>query len=84
VEPELGMDGLLDLIAREAEMNRSELDLNRPLDELGIASLQMINIVFAIEDRYKVTISPEEMQSAATLGELVTLARARMRNDTPL
>ncbi len=84
MEPELGMDGLLDLIAREAEMNRSELDLNRPLDELGIASLQMINIVFAIEDRYKVTISPEEMQSAATLGELVTLARARMRNDTPL
>jgi len=83
VEPELDMDGLLDLIAREAEVNRSELDLNRPLDELGIASLQMINIVFAIEDRYKVTISPEEMQAAATIGELVALARARMRNDTP-
>ncbi len=80
MEAEFDTDDILDLLAREAEVDRSSLDLEGRLNDLGIASLQMISVLFAIEDRYKVTISPEEMQAAETLGDLVNLARARMRS----
>ncbi len=80
MEAEFDTDDILDLLAREAEVDRSSLDLEGRLNDLGIASLQMISVLFAIEDRYKVTISPEEMQAAETLADLVNLARARMRS----
>ncbi len=79
MEPDPGTDDILDLIAREAEVDRAGLSLDRRLDALGIASLQMISVLFAIEDRYKVSITPEEMRAAETLGDLVSLARGRMQ-----
>lgn len=59
-------------------------ELNRPLDEvtadkdlfadLGGDDLDRINLVFLIEDEFKVAISDEDMFDLRTVGDLVKLA----------
>ena len=40
------------------------------LDDLGLDSLTMVEIVLAVEDAIGTTISEEEVQSIRTLGDL--------------
>ncbi len=48
---------ILDLIAENASIERSRLQPETTLDELGITSLTLIEAVFEIETRYDVEIS---------------------------
>jgi acyl carrier protein len=50
-------DTILDLIAENASIERSRLQPETTLDELGITSLTLIEAVFEIETRYDVEIS---------------------------
>jgi acyl carrier protein len=50
-------EAILDLIAENASIDRSRLQPETTLDELGITSLTLIEAVFEIETRYDVEIS---------------------------
>ena len=72
---ELVGDVVIGIIARFAEPEKRELLNNPPdslviLDDLGLDSLTMVEIVLAVEDAIGATISEEEVQSIRTLGDL--------------
>ena len=57
----------LDLFAREARVDPSTLDLDRRIDELGIASLDMALALFELEDRCGIALpEPPNSEKAAT------------------
>ena len=49
------------LIATELELDPAGLDPSRPLDELGIDSLSVMECLFKIEDEFKISVSNESL-----------------------
>ena len=66
-------DTILDLIAENASIERSRLQPETTLDELGITSLTLIEAVFEIETRYEVEISVDGilMSPEVTVAQLM-------------
>jgi len=68
------------IIRRFAPKHRGETQLTRQtrlVEDVGIDSPRMIDIVLEIEDRLGLTIEDDEVQRVATFGDLVTLIEAR-------
>jgi acyl carrier protein len=72
-EPEL-----LDLIAQEAIIDREKLTREATLGDLGISSLDVITLLFELEERYGVVIEEADMPKMETLGEMVDFLMARI------
>jgi acyl carrier protein len=69
---------LIDIIASEATVERGELTRDAVLADLGIQSLDVISVLFEIEERYGVVIEEEEMPRTASLGEVIDYLLARI------
>jgi len=66
---------ILDVVAKETQVDRSLLTLDASIDALGIPSLDMVQTIFELESRYDVEIPVVSEKSGAeftTLGDLVS------------
>ena len=70
-------DQVLDLIATEVPTDRAKLDPAASLDSLDIASLDMISVTFALEDRFGVAVEQEDFAHAKTLQDFVDVVLAK-------
>lgn len=65
---------ILDIIAKETGVDRSRLSLDAIISDLDIASLDLVQAIFAIEERYKVDIPVVSERTGAefqTVGDMV-------------
>lgn len=65
---------ILDIIAKETGVDRSRLGLDAVISDLDIASLDLVQAIFAIEERYKVDIPVVSERTGAefqTVGDMV-------------
>ncbi len=63
---------VLDIIAKEASIERDKITLDATLQELNVHSLDGLQIIFEIEDRFDITVPEEEAQHATgTVRELI-------------
>jgi len=69
---------LLDIIAKESIIDRKELVRDAKLTDLGIESLDIISILFEIEDRYGVVIPDADLPKVETLGEIADFFLSRI------
>jgi acyl carrier protein len=49
-------DEILDIVAKKAMIDRARLSLDAKLTDLQISSLDVVEIVFALEDKYEIQI----------------------------
>lgn len=73
---------LEEIIRRFAPKHRGETPLTtqtRLVDDAGIDSPRMIDIVLEIEDRLGLTIDDDDVQKVSTFGDLVCLIEARVQ-----
>lgn len=71
-------DELLDLIAEEAIIDRAKLTREATLGDLGISSLDLITMLFELEERWGVVIEEADMPKMSTLGEMVDFLLGRI------
>lgn len=69
------------LIASELDLEPAALDPTRPLKELGIDSLTVMECLFKIEDEFKITVSSTNLavstlQDIADMVDALLLAKA--------
>ena len=69
---------LFDLIAKEALIDRARLKRDLPLEDVGIESLDMISIMFEVEERYGVQVEDDEVRGCKTLGDMLDLFKSRL------
>jgi acyl carrier protein len=74
-------DELLDLIAEEAIVDRKLLTREATLADLGISSLDVITMLFELEEKYGVVIEEGDMPQMTTLGEMVDFLLARINTE---
>jgi acyl carrier protein len=67
-------DEILDIVAKETGVDRERLTPDAVLSDLDIPSLDLVQTIFAIEERYKVDIPVVSERTGAefqTVGDLV-------------
>ncbi len=67
-------DEILDIVAKETGVDRSRLTPDAIISDLEIPSLDLVQTIFAIEERYKVDIPVVSERTGAefqTVGDLV-------------
>lgn len=70
-------DELFEVIAKEALVDRDRLARDAKLEDLGIASLDVISILFEVEDKFGIHVEEDELKDCVTLGELMDKLKAR-------
>src|SRR5688572_32032460 len=71
-------DRILDLVAEESDTPRETLDRATALLEIG-DSLTRVETVMQLEDEFEVAIPDSDYDSVRTLGELIDLVDAKLR-----
>lgn len=70
-------DELFDVIAKEALVDRATLKRDAALEDLGIASLDVISVLFEVEDKFGIVVDESELGDCKTLGQLMDKLKAR-------
>jgi acyl carrier protein len=70
-------DELFDVISKEALIDRATLKRDANLEDLGIASLDVISVLFEVEERYGIMVEAEELADCKTLGDLMDKLKDR-------
>jgi len=70
-------DELFDVIAKEALVDRAVLNREANLEDLGIASLDVISVLFEVEERFGIVVDESELSDCKTLGQLMDKLKAR-------
>jgi len=70
-------DDILTIISEEVPIDRALLDPAATLDSLNIASLDMISVMFALEDKFGVVIEQDDVKAAKTLQEFIDAVIAK-------
>jgi acyl carrier protein len=85
--PESGIDDaqlrdeLLDLIAKEGLVGRDRLTEDATFESLGLASIDIVMLLMAIEEKYNVYLPIDaELSGIRTLPELLDLLVAKIRS----
>jgi acyl carrier protein len=67
---------LLDLIAEEAMRDRATLHRGLTLEDADLESLDVITILFEVEDQFGKRLEPKDLEGCKTLGDLMDLIQA--------
>lgn len=59
----------------------SILETTRLVDDLGLTSFDLADMIVSIEDEYGVSIPDEELQSLQTVGDVYELAGRVLKNE---
>lgn len=72
---------ILDIIAAKAMVPRDKLALEAKLSDLSISSLDVVEIIFALEDKFNVELpfnANAQNQEFETLGQVVALVEKQV------
>jgi len=60
------------VLSKELKVDSSQIKENSSLaDDLGVDSADMVDLLFAIEDEFKIEISDEEVEGYQVFGDIV-------------
>ena len=62
---------VFDIFAKEAQLDRETLTTESVLDDLNIESLDMVQILFGIEETFDVYVPQEEVENLKTMGDVI-------------
>jgi acyl carrier protein len=69
-------DELIDLIAAEALIERDVLTREATLADVGLDSVGVVSVIFAVEEKYSVEISEDAFADTANLGQFLDKLKA--------
>jgi acyl carrier protein len=70
-------EDVLTIISDEVPIDRARLDPAATLESLDIASLDMISVMFALEDKFGLVIEQDDVKDAKTLQDFVDVVLAK-------
>ena len=75
------IDDILDIVAQKALIDRSKLTRDAKLSDLNISSLDMVEVMFALEDKFGIELPFNANTSVAdfsTLGDVIAMVEKQM------
>jgi acyl carrier protein len=62
---------VLGIIAETQRKPREEVSIDSTFEELGIDSMDGVNIVFALENEFNINVPDDQVKSIRSVGEMV-------------
>jgi acyl carrier protein len=69
-------DELIDLIVEEALIDREKVVREATLETIGLDSVDMVSVVFAVEEKYGVEIPENAFEKVDNLGQMLDILEA--------
>ena len=70
---------IINSIAEEGEIDKSEITLDSNLYDLGIDSLSSLEILVALEDKYDITIAQNRLKSVNSVREIIRVVSSQLK-----
>ncbi len=70
---------IINTIAEEGEIDKSDITLDSGLYDLGIDSLSSLEILVALEDKYDITIEQERLKNLDSVREIVKVVSNELK-----
>lgn len=70
---------ILDTIAEEGDIDKSEIKLDSNLYDLGIDSLSSLEILVALENKYDITIAQERLKNINSVREIIKVVSSELK-----
>ena len=68
-----------EILAEQLDANAEEMTMETRIDEdLGAASLDVVELLMSIEDEFEVEIPDEEIENLKTIGDVVEYIQSNM------
>lgn len=64
-------DKVKSIISDKLGINESEVKMETTFEDLGADSLDIVELIMAIEDEYDIQVSDEEAEKAQSVGDVV-------------
>lgn len=66
-------DEIIDIIAKQASMEREQVTLDSTMDDLNIESLDLVEIIFAVEEKFDIAVPYNANDPGAVGSDLNTV-----------
>jgi len=79
--PSTRIDEILDIVAQKAMIDRSKLTPDAKLTDLNVSSLDMVEVVFALEDKFGIQLPFNANTSAGdmqTVGDVIAMVEKQL------
>ena len=66
------LEKIVDIIREQ--LNIDDIDINEDTsfkDDLGVDSLDLLELVMAVEEEYNIELNPEELEGISTVGDIM-------------
>lgn len=73
---QISRDNILDIISKESLVDRTLLTPDATLESLGIASMDIVSIVFALEDKFGLVLD-SDFDDVKTVDDVVKLIQEK-------
>ena len=70
---------IIDVIAEEAAVDRSEIRLDSNLYDIGIDSLSSLEILVALEEKYDIRISQNRLKNVNSVREIIRVVSSQLK-----
>ena len=70
---------IIDTIAEEGAIDKSEIKLDLNLHDLGIDSLSSLEILVALEDKYDIRISQNRLKNVNSVREIIRVVSSQLK-----
>jgi acyl carrier protein len=70
---------IIDTIAEEGAIDKSEIKLDSNLYDLGIDSLSSLEILVALEDKYDIRISQNRLKNVNSVRDIIRVVSSQLK-----
>ena len=70
---------IINTIAEEGKIDRSEITQDSNIYDLGIDSLSSVEILVALEDKYDITIAQNRLKNVNSVREIVSVVSGELK-----
>ena len=70
---------IIDTIAEEGAIDKSEIKLDSNLYDIGIDSLSSLEILVALEDKYDIRISQNRLKNVNSVREIIRVVSSQLK-----
>lgn len=70
-----------DILSQQLDMDMESMDPETKLSDLDIDSLDLVEIIMAVEDEFNITIEEEEASEIDDLDSLVSLVESKSKEE---
>lgn len=76
-------DAVLDLIAETLELDRTLLTRDLTIEEIGMDSLDVLKLTYAIEQTYKINLSAYSYGDISSIARLLDILETELQRQAP-